>query len=99
MAMVWQLQQGKCDSIENSMKALLDMDVSDELKDAMNNWIAGKEDADASKKASAEVLEAIENSSISQGEAKKHIDSIIDKKDYLIKNQFGFLAVTAGLTI
>ena len=79
------------DSIENSMKALLDMDVSDELKDAMNNWIAGKEDADASKKASAEVLEAIENSSISQGEAKKHIDSIIDKKDYLIKKSIWIL--------
>ncbi len=79
------------DSIENSMKALLDMDVSDELKDAMNNWIAGKKDADASKKASAEVLEAIENSSISQGEAKKHIDSIIDKKDYLIKKSIWIL--------
>ncbi|HZK26243.1 MAG TPA: pyruvate:ferredoxin (flavodoxin) oxidoreductase [Thermoclostridium sp.] len=79
------------DSIENSMKALLQMEVSDELKDAMNNWIASKEDADASKIASAEVLTAIESSSITEGEARKLIDSIIDKKDYLIKKSIWIL--------
>ncbi|NLM09606.1 MAG: pyruvate:ferredoxin (flavodoxin) oxidoreductase [Clostridiaceae bacterium] len=78
-------------SIEVSMKALLELDIPAALKDAMNNWIAGKEDAEASKKASKEVLAAIENNPVSDPEAKKLIDDIIEKQDYLIKKSIWIL--------
>lgn len=78
------------DAIELSMKTLLEMDIPAALKDAFTNWINGKEDADASKKASAEVLAAIEANPVS-GEAKALVDSILDKKDYLIKKSVWIL--------
>jgi len=43
-------------SIEADMKALLEMDVPAALKESMNSWIAGKDDAEASKKASRKFL-------------------------------------------
>ena len=78
------------DSIEDNMKALLDLDIPTALKDAFNNWIAGREDAEASKKASADVLAAIEANSVS-AEAKKLVDAILGKKDYLIKKSVWIL--------
>jgi len=72
-------------SIEADMKALLEMDVPAALKESMNSWIAGKDDAEASKKASKEVLAAIENNPVSDPKARKLIDDILDKKDYLVK--------------
>jgi pyruvate-ferredoxin/flavodoxin oxidoreductase len=78
------------DSIEDNMKALLDMEIPAALKDAFNNWIAGREDAEASKKASAEVLAAIEANPV-DAEAMKLVEGILDKKDYLIKKSVWIL--------
>jgi pyruvate-ferredoxin/flavodoxin oxidoreductase len=72
------------------MKALLDMEITAALKDAFNNWIAGREDAEASKKASAEVLAAIEANPV-DAEAMKLVEGILDKKDYLIKKSVWIL--------
>ncbi len=78
------------DSIEESMKALLATDAPAALKDACSNWINSREDADASEKASAEVLAAIEANPVS-GEAKTLVDNVLDKKDYLIKKSVWIL--------
>lgn len=79
------------DSIEANMKALLEMDIPAALKDAFTSWIAGKEDADASKKASLAVMNAIESNTVSDPESKKLVDNIVDKKDYLIKKSVWIL--------
>ena len=59
-----------------------EMNVSDEVKSALNAWVSSMEDADASKVASAKLLEVLPSV---DGEAKELAQEILDKKDYLVK--------------
>jgi pyruvate-ferredoxin/flavodoxin oxidoreductase len=72
-------------NILNSCLALQDMKVTDELKEKAKAWIDNKEEAAGSKKASVELLQAIENENTSDADAKEILKDIKDKKDFLIK--------------
>ena len=70
--------------IRNKLAALmteaLELDISDELKDAFRAWLEGKDNAEASEEATRKMLPLLE---AAKGNAV--IDEIIDKKDFLIK--------------
>ena len=79
------------EALELNMKELLEKDISAELKDAINSWILGKEDADESKKASEAVIKAIEANKVNDSEAKKLVEEILERRDYLIKKSVWIL--------
>jgi pyruvate-ferredoxin/flavodoxin oxidoreductase len=72
------------ESIEGSMKAMLEKDIDSKVKEAFEAWIEAKEDAEASKDASKKVLDAVEGFEPCD-ECKKDFENIVDNKDYLIK--------------
>jgi pyruvate-ferredoxin/flavodoxin oxidoreductase len=79
------------DALEDDMKKLLAMDIPAGLKEALQAWIAGKDEADLSKKAAVDIIKAIETNSVAEGEAKTLIDGILEKRDYLIKKSVWIL--------
>lgn len=68
------------EKLEDLMKQGLEMDLPNELKEAFQAWIDGKDDAKASKKATYDLLPLLGDS---KGNAV--VDEIINKKDYLVK--------------
>jgi pyruvate-ferredoxin/flavodoxin oxidoreductase len=72
------------ESIEGSMKAMLEKDIDSKVKEAFEAWIEGKEDAEASEEATKKVLDAVEGFEPCD-ECKKDFENIVDNKDYLIK--------------
>lgn len=73
------------DKIEDTMRALLDANITAEMKDAFENWIDKKNDGEASREASDKVLSAIEGASSLDAEAKALVEEILKRKDYLVK--------------
>ncbi len=73
------------DRLADLMTELAGLDVADEYKEIFKAWVNGKEDAEASKVASAKVLEVVKNNTIADARAKEILAEIADKKDYLIK--------------
>ncbi len=67
------------DRIESIMKTELANGISDAEKEAFTAWIEGKDNGDASKAASAKVLEAL------KGKDAAYAKDIIGLKQYLIK--------------
>lgn len=65
------------------MRQALETTISESLKNAFREWIAGKDDGEASKAATAKILAALETEQIKTDNT--HIQEIIAKKDYLIK--------------
>lgn len=72
------------DRLEDLMKEFNELDAPDEMKEAFNEWIEGKEDAELSKKATAKILPLLDKE-VECNEAKKMLGEIKDLKDYLIK--------------
>jgi pyruvate-ferredoxin/flavodoxin oxidoreductase len=72
-------------TLEELAKELVQLNVCDSVKEAFNEWIEGKEDADASKKATAKILAILENNNVEDERAKKILAEVAEKKDYLIK--------------
>lgn len=66
------------------MQEALDLDIPENFKEALNAWLEGKEDADASKAATAKLMSLFNAPSL-DGRAKEIFAEIEDKKDYLIK--------------
>lgn len=64
---------------------LLDMNVSDEVKSALTAWVENKEEGEASKAASANLVKAIEGYKASDEKANKLLVEILEKQDYLVK--------------
>ncbi|ABW17800.1 pyruvate:ferredoxin (flavodoxin) oxidoreductase [Alkaliphilus oremlandii] len=62
------------------MTEALELDIAAELKDAFNAWLAGHDNAEASKKATYDMLPLLD---AAKGNAV--IDEIIEKKDFLVK--------------
>ncbi len=58
----------------------LELNVDDRLKDAFKVWLEGKDNAEASKKATYDMLPLLDNA-----KGNPIIDEIIEKKDFLIK--------------
>lgn len=72
------------DQIQIQMESILATDVSAEVKETFNAWIAGKNNADASKEASKAVV-ALFGKSLGNEEADAVLKELEDNKDYLIK--------------
>jgi pyruvate-ferredoxin/flavodoxin oxidoreductase len=70
------------DNLANLIKQSLESPIPENLKAACQEWLAGKDDGEASKTASAKLLEALQTVS---GSEKELAQFILSKKDYLIK--------------
>ncbi|MCQ4638354.1 pyruvate:ferredoxin (flavodoxin) oxidoreductase [Anaerovorax odorimutans] len=73
------------EKIEHNMKALLELDVDETLKEAMEEWLEFKDDGRASREKSDKVVEAIENLKTTDTVVRALSDRIMDLKDYLVK--------------
>ncbi|MGB4437820.1 MAG: pyruvate:ferredoxin (flavodoxin) oxidoreductase, partial [Sedimentibacter sp.] len=72
------------DGIQLSMEALLEKDVTPEVKAALQEWIDNKYLGEESKVASAKVVAALEGFKACD-ECAAAVNNILDKKDYLVK--------------
>ncbi len=72
----------KREKLAELMRAALNSSISEELKEAFQQWISGINDSDESKNATSKILDYIKNENINDNSALKEI---IDNKDYLIK--------------
>ncbi|OHW62058.1 pyruvate-flavodoxin oxidoreductase [Andreesenia angusta] len=77
--------------IEDNMKSLLEMNISEELKSGLQAWIDNKEDADGSKEATAKILYLLSNNSESDEEVKALLKEIEKDKEYLVKRSIWIL--------
>ncbi len=73
------------DKIESNMKALLELDIDDEMKDTFKEWLEYKDHGEESIGASRKVLESIENMKTSDEVLKQLADRILRYQDYLVK--------------
>lgn len=73
------------DKIESNMKALLELDIDDEMKDAFREWLEYKDQGEESIGASKKVLEAIAHMKTSDEVLKQLADRILRYRDYLVK--------------
>jgi pyruvate-ferredoxin/flavodoxin oxidoreductase len=80
--------------LSDIMKEAASLDIPAEYKEAFAAWVEGKEDAEASKAASAKIMGLIDGTTcsgcgcgcgITDARAQEIIQEIKDKKDYLIK--------------
>lgn len=67
------------------MKEALTLDIPENYKEAFKAWLDGMNDADASKKAFADIVPLLNAEGINCSRAKEIITEIADKKDFLIK--------------
>ncbi|MBR0600638.1 pyruvate:ferredoxin (flavodoxin) oxidoreductase, partial [Sinanaerobacter chloroacetimidivorans] len=73
------------EKIEDSLNALLKKDIAVDVKEAIENWIATKDDGAASRAASEALLAALESVATSDEEVKTGIKEVVDRKDFLVK--------------
>ncbi|MGC2873724.1 pyruvate:ferredoxin (flavodoxin) oxidoreductase [Ihubacter sp. rT4E-8] len=73
------------DKIESNMKALLELDIDDEMKDAFKEWLEYKDHGEESIAAAAKVLKAIEDMETADDVLKQLCDRILRYQDYLVK--------------
>ncbi|MGI6728414.1 MAG: pyruvate:ferredoxin (flavodoxin) oxidoreductase [Anaerovoracaceae bacterium] len=73
------------EKIEGSMEALLNKDIPAEMEGAIHNWIAKKDDGEASRVASEQFVTSLQNAVGLDEEAKKLVAEILDRKDFLVK--------------
>lgn len=73
------------DGLKLSMEKLLEKDITLELKDAINEWIANIDLGNESKAASEKVLAALDAYKPKCQESAALVKAIMDKKDYLVK--------------
>ncbi len=71
--------------LERLMKELVELDIAENIKVPFKEWVTGKDDADASKAATAKILPVLDNNKVQNGRAKEILKEISNKKDYLIK--------------
>jgi pyruvate-ferredoxin/flavodoxin oxidoreductase len=77
--------------LNDIMKEAVTLDIPAEYKEAFAAWVEGKEDAEASKAASAKVLSLVDGNGVTDARALEIIQEIKDKKDYLIKKSMWIL--------
>lgn len=73
------------DKIEQTMRTLLEQDITDELKEAFNEWLANMDDGSTSRAVSDKVINAIDGFKTSNKELASLIKIISDSKDFLVK--------------
>ncbi len=72
------------DKLEDLMKEFIELNADEELVGHFNDWIAGKNDATASKAATGMILTRL-NKDVKDERAKEILGEIEELKDYLIK--------------
>ncbi|MCK5567167.1 MAG: pyruvate:ferredoxin (flavodoxin) oxidoreductase, partial [Actinomycetia bacterium] len=70
--------------IEGYLRELSAVNIDGEIKEAINEWIAGREDAGASKSASEKLLKILK-SSMKDSSANSIRKKVLELKDYLVK--------------
>ncbi len=73
------------EKIEHNMKALLELDIDEDLKEAISEWIEYKNDSNETRAKSDRVVEVIESMSSSDEVIVSLCNRIIELKDYLVK--------------
>ncbi len=73
------------EKIEHNMRALLELDVDETLKEAMEEWLEFKDDGKESRAKSDKVVAAIQNLGTQDTVVRALCDRIMDLKDYLVK--------------
>ncbi|MBO8434898.1 MAG: pyruvate:ferredoxin (flavodoxin) oxidoreductase [Tyzzerella sp.] len=72
------------ENIQAKLETLMAIGCADEVKEAATNWINTMTDGDASKVASAKLVEVLEAGNF-DGEAKEIVDFVLTNKDQLVK--------------
>ena len=73
------------DKLKITMEALVEKNISAELNDACEAWIAGMADGEKSRALSDAVIAAVENTAFGCDDCKALADEILAKKDFLVK--------------
>lgn len=73
------------EKIERNMRALLELDVDERLKEAMHEWLEYKDDRKETRAKSEKVLTAIEELDTTDNVVKGLCERIVEAKDYLVK--------------
>ena len=73
------------EKIEHNMKALLELDVDEKLKEAMEEWLEYKDDGKESRAKSDKVLAAIQEMNTTDKVVNMLCERIVELKDYLVK--------------
>ena len=75
----------KTNKLTDDIEKLLELNISDETKEALNFWLDNKSDAEGSKEASDKIIKIIEENKETDNDAKKLLEAIEENKDYLAK--------------
>lgn len=73
------------DRLADLMREAVNSPLDKDIKEAFGEWLQGMDDADASKKAAARIVEALENP---RNKKSDILYEIMEKKDFLIKKSF-----------
>ena len=73
------------EKIEHNMRALLELDVAEGLKEAMEEWLEEKDDGKGSRIKGEKVIEAIKDMDTSDPVINMLCDRIVELRDYLTK--------------
>jgi len=73
------------EKIERNMKALLELDVDESLKVALEEWLEFKDDRKETREKSERVIDAISNLDTNDNVVVGLCDRIMEAKDYLVK--------------
>lgn len=73
------------EKIEHNMKALLELDVDENLKEAIEEWLEYKDDGKETRTKSDKVVKAIEELNTTDEVVNMLCGRIIELKDYLVK--------------
>ena len=73
------------EKIEHTMKALLELDIDEDLKEALQEWLEYKNDSNETRAKSDNVIRAIESLDSSDDVIVTLCNRIIELKDYLVK--------------
>ena len=73
------------EKIERNMRALLELDVDEKLKEALEEWLEYKDDRKETRAKSEKVVEAINSVDTTDSVVRSLCDRILEAKDYLVK--------------
>lgn len=77
--------------LSDLMEELVAMDIDDDYKVVFTEWLETKEKGEASKVASAKVIELLTNNDIADEKVKAILEQIKEKEDYLVKRSVWML--------
>ncbi|TDP56307.1 homodimeric pyruvate:ferredoxin (flavodoxin) oxidoreductase [Aminicella lysinilytica] len=73
------------EKIEGNMRAIMELDIDDNLKDVFREWLEYKDNGEESRRTSNAVVEALENIQTNDEVVLKIAERILRYKDFLVK--------------